>query len=67
VVVLGCDKRGDTFKRRVITIVERKGRMTDRERVEALLRREKPDLVPIYPWQHSARYAKTWAGYLFPT
>ena len=32
------------------TMVERKGRMTDRERMEALLRREKPDRVPVYPW-----------------
>ncbi len=31
-------------------MAERKERMTDRERVEALLRHEKPDRVPIYPW-----------------
>ncbi len=31
-------------------MVERKTRMTDRERVEALLRREKPDRVPIWPF-----------------
>ena len=31
-------------------MAEKKGRMTDRERVEALLRREKPDRVPIYAW-----------------
>jgi uroporphyrinogen decarboxylase len=29
---------------------KRTGTMTDRERVEALLRREKPDRVPIYPF-----------------
>ena len=29
-------------------MAERKARMTDRERVEALLRREKPDRVPIW-------------------
>ena len=26
------------------------GAMTDRQRVEALLRREKPDRVPVYPF-----------------
>jgi len=31
-------------------MAERKGPMTDKERVEALLRREKPDRVPIYAW-----------------
>ena len=30
-------------------MAERKARMTDKERVEALLRREKPDRVPIWP------------------
>ena len=30
-------------------MAERKGRMTERERVEALLRREKPDRVPNWP------------------
>jgi uroporphyrinogen decarboxylase len=31
-------------------MAERKARMTDRERVEAILRREKPDRVPIWPY-----------------
>jgi len=31
-------------------MVERKARMTDRERVEALLQRKKPDRVPIWPF-----------------
>jgi len=30
-------------------MADKKGRMTDRERVEALLRRERPDRVPILP------------------
>jgi uroporphyrinogen decarboxylase len=36
-------------KEEVITMAERKERMTERERVEALLRREKPDRVPNWP------------------
>jgi uroporphyrinogen decarboxylase len=31
-------------------MTERKARMTDKERVEALVRREKPDRVPIWPF-----------------
>jgi uroporphyrinogen decarboxylase len=31
-------------------VTKRTGTMTDGERLKALLRREKPDRVPIYPW-----------------
>lgn len=40
----------------------RTGRMTDRERIEALLRREKPDRVPLWPFGF-AGYAAVNAGY----
>ena len=42
-------------------MTKRKGRMTDREPVEALLRREKPDRVPFWPFStkgFSVIYAK---------
>ena len=39
---------------------ERKARMTDRERIEALFRREKPDRVPI--WIASYGYSMLHVG-----
>ena len=43
-------------------MVERKGTMTERERIEALLRREKPDRVPLWPIGGEA-FAVIQAGY----
>ena len=42
-------------------MAERKAKMTDRERVEALLRREKPDRVPIWPFAY-AGFATVYTG-----
>jgi uroporphyrinogen decarboxylase len=42
-------------------MAERKATMTDRERVEALLRREKPDRVPIWPFAY-AGFATVYTG-----
>jgi uroporphyrinogen decarboxylase len=43
-------------------MLDRKGTMTDRGRVEALLRREKPDRVPIWPFAPQG-FAMINAGY----
>jgi len=40
---------------------KRKARMTDRERIEALLRREKPDRVPIWPFAYMG-FATVYTG-----
>jgi len=42
-------------------MAEKKARMTDRERVEAILRREKPDRVPIWPFA-SGGFACVYTG-----
>jgi len=42
-------------------MAEKKGTMTDRERIEALLRRENPDRVPIWPFAY-AGFATVYAG-----
>jgi len=42
-------------------MAERKARMTDRERVEAIMRREKPDRVPIWPFAY-AGFATVYTG-----
>jgi len=41
-------------------MAERKARMTDRERVEAILRREKPDRIPI--WSMAQGFSTLYTG-----
>ena len=42
-------------------MAERKARMTDKERIEALIKREKPDRVPIWPFA-AAGFACVYTG-----
>jgi uroporphyrinogen decarboxylase len=44
---------GITVRKEVCVMAEKRGRMTDRERIEALLRREKPDRVPLWPFAYA--------------
>ena len=47
-------------------MAEKKARMTDRERVEALLRREKPDRVPLWPFGSAIGFCMIYTGTTIP-